>query len=347
MREVHVGSDFSGLDTAVWALRYLGIPFTHRFACDSDSASQKVLAHLSPKKIFTDIRSRSLAEAETVDLYTFGPPCQSYSKSGKRARDHCELGQLALYSVAYVVRHKPKMLIMEQVPDITDSEDFMQLILAELQGAGYTLHMQCLRSCDYGLPQSRVRLYLVGILNPQSEFVFPEPIPMPTLSSFIEPLSGEAFELLPGLGPRGGTTRLANVTAQLEACVESGLNPFSSPVVIASGASKSRCNKMVGMIMTITKTEAARGGYWCTTKGGFLDLDEMARLQGFWTGFLPWTELHLSEAQFGGLIGNAMSLNILMHLLPPLLLSSGYITQSEFQALKVKAAVYHPKNHFR
>ena len=122
--ELRVGSDFSGLDTAYWALRRLRIPFRHVFACDCDRASLKVLQFLQPEAIYEDVRSRNIAEMPEVDLFTFGPPCQSYSRQGNRAGDSCELGQLGLFSLAYILHRKPRIALMEQVKDVVRSDFF-------------------------------------------------------------------------------------------------------------------------------------------------------------------------------------------------------------------------------
>lgn len=343
VREVRLSSDFSGLDTVAWAFKYLGLPHRNVAACDINKASLQVLQHLEPEWLGSDVRQRQIDRMPPSDLHSFGAPCQSYSKSGKRARNECELGQLANYAIDYIEHHKPRMILMEQVPDIVSSEDYLLELLARLSRSGYSVNMQVLKSSDYGLPQERCRLYVIGIQRPVVEFLFPPPIPCPPLLSFLDVLPASEFKVLPEKGPRGGSTRLDNVSRHLQACVEEGVNPFERSVIITSGCSASRCNRMVDRCMTITRTEAQRQGLWCSTKGGFLDFDEMARLQGFWTGFLPWQDLGIADPQFGGLLGNAMSLNVVLNLIPPLLRSAGFVTENEFRKLAERARRYHPK----
>ena len=340
--ELRVGSDFSGLDTAFWALRRLGIPFRHCFACDCERASLKVLNYLRPEVLYEDVRSRNISEMAEVDLFTFGPPCQSYSRQGNRAADSVELGQLGLYSVAYILHHKPRIALMEQVKDVVQSE-FFQLVLNKLATAGYSLYSQILRTYDYGVPQARERVYLVALLNPVSEFSFPDPVPCCSARELIDVLPPERFQLIPDLGPAGVETKQRNVVQQLQLCIESGVNPYEIEVFVTSGASSSRSSWMAGRIQTITRSEALRGGYWSTTKGGFLNPTEVARFQGFPDNFLNYCSLDITDSQFCALLGNAMSFNVLLHLLPSLLRASGIVTNHQADQMIKIANAHHPR----
>ena len=340
---LRVGSDFSGLDTAYWALCRLGIPFRHVFACDCDKASLKVLRFLQPEVIYEDVRLRNIAEMPGVDLFTYGPPCQPYSPQGNRAGDSIEMGQLGLFSLAYILHHKPKITLMEQVKDVAQS-DFFQLVLKELAKAGYSLYAQVLKSSDYGVPQARERIYLVALLDPVEEFSFPEPVPCCSASSLIDQLAPEQFQVAPDIGPAGGKTRQNNVLQQLQLCIDSGVNPYQEPVFVTSGASSSRCNYMVGLCMTITRSEAQRQGFWCTTKGGVLEPHEVARFQGFPDNFLDWRSLGIPDSQFCALLGNAMTFNVLLHLLPRLLRASGIVTTRQAASMIRIANAHHPRS---
>jgi hypothetical protein len=86
---------------------------------------------------------------------------------------------------------------------------------------------------------------------------------------------------------------------------------------------------MVDTCMTITRTEGQRQSIWCTGKGGFLEPHELAMLQGFPNGFLDWQSLGIRGLQFGALIGNAMTLNVLLHLIPNVLRADGILPEDE------------------
>ena len=344
--QLRIGSDFSGLDTAYWALRLLQVSFRHVFACDCDPASLKVLEFLKPEVLFRDVRTRSLVDMPPVDLFTFGPPCQPYSRLGNREGADCEMGQLGLFSLSYILYRRPRIVLMEQVPDVVGS-DFFVLVLQQLTDAGYNLHSQIAKSWEYGVPQTRQRVYLVALLNPVAQFSFPDAISPCPATSLIDVLPGDQFQVLPEIGPAGGQTRQNNVSRLLERCIEErGVNPFITPVFVNSGASAQRANYSVNMMMTVTRTEAGRQGYWCTLKGGFLEPDELARFQGFPDGFLDWRRLGIRSSDYSALLGNAMTFNVILRLLPGLLMASGYVTDAQAARMIRMADTHHPRRRW-
>ena len=342
-RPLTVGSDFSGLDTVSWALKLLGVPYVNRFACDSDRSSHKVCSFAGTQNLFLDVSTRSPMETPEVDLYSCGPPCQPFSRRGQQGGVADARGVLALHSLTYILVREPQMVLMEQVPEVLRiAPDLMQLVMEQLTQAGYALHSQILETQHYGVPQTRKRLYLVAFKRQVNAFSFPAAVGCPPASSFITPLPQDQFELLPSSVCK---TKRKNVETHLQRRISEGVNPFERPVFVASGSSADFSNSMVDMCMTMTRSEASRGGYWCSIKGGFLDTVELARLQGFPDNLIPWRQLEISAHQAGGLLGNAMSLNLLIHLLPGMLFAAGYISEEEFQRQMRFAREYHPAKH--
>ena len=74
---------------------------------------------------------------------------------------------------------------------------------------------------------------------------------------------------------------------------------------------------------TMTRTRCASFGYWCTTKGGRLTVNDFIRLQGFEPSELPRKGMVVSAAELAGALGNSMSLNVVMALLPKALYCAG------------------------
>ena len=77
--------------------------------------------------------------------------------------------------------------------------------------------------------------------------------------------------------------------------------------------------------------------YWCSTKGGFLEVEDLAWLQGVEPADCDWKSAEISKGQFGGLVGSAMSVNILVQLLPRLLHQARLVTSGEFKKMKAIA----------
>lgn len=118
----------------------------------------------------------------SVDYIVGGPPCQSFSAAGRRAGGVAGTsdirGTLFEYYCKYVNYFKPKAFVFENVRGILSAnkgEDF-KLIMQSFSDVGYRLYWKLLNAADYGAPQLRERVFLVGIREDINvEFKFPLP----------------------------------------------------------------------------------------------------------------------------------------------------------------------------
>lgn len=116
-----------------------------------------------------------------VDLIIGGPPCQSFSASGRRAGGAAgQLDQRGMLFESYckVVDYvKPKAFVFENVRGILGTnhgEDFLK-IKTSFENLGYTVDYRILDAEDYGVPQQRERIIILGHKG-RSTFLFPKPI---------------------------------------------------------------------------------------------------------------------------------------------------------------------------
>lgn len=118
-----------------------------------------------------DIKQLTAGEIPRAEIWTFGFPCTDISLSGKRAGLAGERSGL-FFTVAGLLKStpaedKPRILIVENVKHLLSSErggDFTAVLL-NLWEAGYDIEWQCVNSKDFGVPQHRERVYLVGYLG--------------------------------------------------------------------------------------------------------------------------------------------------------------------------------------
>ena len=116
-----------------------------------------------------------------VDLFVGGSPCQSFSLVGKQRGLEDTRGTLFYEYARLVDEIKPKVFIYENVRAVISHDggktwEKMQQVFTEL---GYNFKWQILNAKDYGIPQNRERLFVVGFrhdLRMKKEFSFPEPI---------------------------------------------------------------------------------------------------------------------------------------------------------------------------
>lgn len=106
-----------------------------------------------------------LSGATSVDLMVAGPPCQSFSILGQRKALDDPRGQLTIKYFQLIAGVKPKAFIFENVPGIltvNKGEDFKNLFEFAKETTGYTLYQTRLNSMQFGIPQSRERVFIVG-----------------------------------------------------------------------------------------------------------------------------------------------------------------------------------------
>ncbi|MDD5272883.1 MAG: DNA (cytosine-5-)-methyltransferase, partial [Methylovulum sp.] len=110
----------------------------------------------------TDIKS-----LPSHDILTAGVPCQSWSIAGKNLGFDDDRGQLWNDTLYLLNQARPKAFIFENVKGLADprNHDALAYILARIGKAGYFARHFVLNSSDYGVPQDRVRVYIIGFLD--------------------------------------------------------------------------------------------------------------------------------------------------------------------------------------
>ena len=124
-----------------------------------------------------DLTEETLGEAlkgQQVDIIVGGPPCQSYSTLGKRQMD--DRANLFMQYKRVLSILKPKAFIFENVVGILsmDKGRLFKQIQAEFEELGYTLKHKVLNAVDFGVPQQRERVILVGFRG-ENSFEYPAP----------------------------------------------------------------------------------------------------------------------------------------------------------------------------
>jgi DNA (cytosine-5)-methyltransferase 1 len=112
-----------------------------------------------------EIRHRSKLGNQDIDVVFGGAPCQGFSLMGKRAFDDPR-NQLVFHYVRIVQELNPKYCVFENVKGLTLGQhaQFLEELIVALDDAGYDIltPYQVLNAADYGVPQDRRRLFLVG-----------------------------------------------------------------------------------------------------------------------------------------------------------------------------------------
>lgn len=143
-----------------------------------DKYANQVLKYQFPKiKNYGDITKINWQEVPDFDLLVGGSPCQDFSIAGKREGILGERSGLVWEFIRCLEEKKPQYFIWENVKGVMSSRrgfDFANIITA-FSEAGYSLWWQVLNAKDFGVPQNRERIFIVGFREENPREVFFEP----------------------------------------------------------------------------------------------------------------------------------------------------------------------------
>ena len=127
-------------------------------------AIQTYQKHFPTHKNYGDITKINPEEFPDFDLLCGGFPCQSFSIAGKRAGFEDTRGTL-IYDVFRIIEEKhPKLVLLENVKGLLshDNGRTFKTIITSLAEFGYAVEWQVLNAKDFGVPQNRERVFIVG-----------------------------------------------------------------------------------------------------------------------------------------------------------------------------------------
>ena len=200
---IRVASLFSGIGAFEQALDILGLKSKIVLACDNDQFVKKSFFanyEINEKNWFDDVQEINGTKFKNkVDLLVGGAPCQSFSMVGKRLGLKDTRGNLTLHFIKKINEIKPKVFIFENVRALlsVDNGDAWKIIYNKFKQTGYTFYYNTLNAKNFGIPQNRERLFVIGFKNKQN-FLFPQPIKLKnTMQDFLEGEFDKKFYLPP------------------------------------------------------------------------------------------------------------------------------------------------------
>ena len=125
-----------------------------------------------------DITKIAAEEIPDFDILLGGFPCQAFSIIGKKDGFDNETSGTLFFEIERILKAKrPVAFMLENVRHLTahDGGKTLRVIIAHLPSLGYDVQWKILNAMDYGLPQKRERIIIVGFREP-SDFKFPTPV---------------------------------------------------------------------------------------------------------------------------------------------------------------------------
>lgn len=173
-----------GLDLGfLGGFSYLGdyypvLPFNVLKAIDHDArAVQTYRLNIGDHAETGDLANLPADELPGAQVLIGGFPCQDFSSSGPKVGFSGARGQLYQALVRYMRHHEPDVVVGENVPHLATLHggQYLTSILRDLEAEGYTFDVWNLFAPDYGLSQSRRRLFLVGVKKGRPAIAPPAP----------------------------------------------------------------------------------------------------------------------------------------------------------------------------
>ena len=201
---LRLGSACTGWATEAQACADLNISATHAFGCDVLEASKKFcMANFAFQRWFDDVHDDSfVASAGHVDLFSSGFPCQPFSVQGAGQGAGDPRSDVLLPILQYISKWKPKAILLENVLGFLQKrhKPIRVAIQNALARTGYKVYRKQLNSENYGVPQSRRRVWIVAILKTcqVADFTWPAETPMPNIKTFIMDSGVEPRRMAPG-----------------------------------------------------------------------------------------------------------------------------------------------------
>ena len=164
--------------------RYVKLPFEIVYALDNDEYCTKIYNdNFKHKCIVQDIKSLNIASLPNFDVLIGGFPCQSFSISAQnppRLGYKDERGMLFFEMVKILRERQPRFFIAENVKGLLSANKgkAFPMIIEEFENAGYKVVHRLLNAEEYGVPQRRQRVVIVGFRNEEdyNRFSYPAPI---------------------------------------------------------------------------------------------------------------------------------------------------------------------------
>lgn len=210
-----------------------GVRVDHIWATDYDKdACSTYKTNLNPQRIYCkDIRKLDFkkihSEYGDIDCLTFGFPCNDFSSVGEQKGLNGAFGSLYEYCVVALKEFMPSYFIAENVSGLRNANEGEALtrILSSFKAVGYTIYPNLYQFEEYGVPQKRHRVIIVGIRNDLDlKFGVPSPVPFTKFDNSVK----TAIDNIPTDAPNNEQTKQSDIVVERLKHIKPGENAFTA-----------------------------------------------------------------------------------------------------------------------
>ena len=299
MNVVSLFSGCGGLD-----LGFIQAGFNIIWANDFDKyAVQSYRHNIGDHIVEEDLTKIPVDAVPAHDVLIGGFPCQPFSMMGDQKGFTDTRGTLFFNIEQIILHHRPKVVILENVRNLVNHEkgNTYRVIKEHLDLAGYQIFDQVLNSADYGVPQTRNRIFIVCFRKDLNitTFDFPEPVPLEkSLQSILETNVPSKYYLSHKILPT---------------IMASGTKTYKAKAEIDLAIARPLCATMAKMHRASQDNYVTQPSELAEKEGKTsirrLTPRECARLQGFPKEY----DIIVSDTQAYKQFGNAVTVNVANH----------------------------------
>ena len=306
---IKIGTDCSGIEAPIEALQNIckkyKLSYSHEFSSDiSEYVFEYINNNHKPKILFNDMTKRNVKDIPNIDIYVSGFPCQPFSRANKFKTPVDPRLNLFEDCLKVISNKLPKFFILENVKTLVtlNNGSYFNDIIKRLENFNeYSIYYKVINSKDMGIPQSRDRLYIIGVLNKdkKNEFSFPNDKEMKNIRDFVDWSNESKNEI------KESNKELFQNIPHDSVFIDTGFRTAKFP----------NTNKWAPCI-------TAQPNMWCVPLKRKASVKEYFWLQGFNPDNKNIT---LSDHRMKILIGNSMTVNVIEELLTNGLKSIGLL----------------------
>ena len=232
-----LGELFCGPGGLAWGAMNADVPgnkIIHAWANDYDSDTCKTYArNICPDNpdsvICEDIHILDLDSLGPIDALAFGFPCNDFSVVGEQLGFKGKYGPLYSYGISVLLQYKPQWFLAENVGGLKSANDGLAFkrIQKDMINAGYRIYPHLYKFEEYGIPQARHRMIIVGIRND-----LPYEFKVPSPSLYDTKTCKEAIENppIPKDAPNNEITKQSEQVVERLKYIKPGENAFTADI---------------------------------------------------------------------------------------------------------------------
>ena len=242
----------------------------HEWANDYDASTCDTYAHNicpdNPESVIChDVRTLDLDNLKPIDALAFGFPCNDFSVVGEHKGFDGTFGPLYQYGVKVLRKYRLMWFLAENVGGLQSANEgsAFQKILEDLQAEGYRLYPHLYKFEEYGVPQARHRIIIVGIREDLPyEFRPPSPAPYKNIDTTVK----TALECppIPKDAPNNEATKQSPIVVERLKHIKPGENAWTAnlPEHLQLNVKKTRLSQIY------KRLEPDKPSYTVTGSGG-------------------------------------------------------------------------------